>query len=454
MGKVRQNLLLGGGEASIPSGNAGHMNMSRANVVTATADLASGNSRAEWLVGRHAHPARRAKVRIIEGEGAKRLGREEKWELLSPFLTQHGREGIAYATLQAGMEYFIGEAGYIAYTSVQHPLFARQAKRIAFSDPICAPEDLPTLLRSFLARDGRAAFCVISEECAEVLRPMGFKVNCIGYEPQLPIQSYNTQGNWKELDLIKRARNEARREGITIREENGESLTFQEQELKALSAKWVSSKKINDREIWLYARRPIFGHEEDVRKFVAYDPEGRIAGFVFYDPMYRDGKVFGYSANIVRCDERRYGRLATAVHMVAAEKFKAEGKECLNLLLAPFANLEDGNFNDDWGAKLFFKLSARFGNQLYNFKGLSFHKSKYRGVVRPLYYASNSFLPSADIYLAFASAGLADGCLATFGKFLRGMLPAGRNGKAHPGRATSSAGEHRLPGLGQGLSAS
>jgi lysylphosphatidylglycerol synthetase-like protein (DUF2156 family) len=352
------------------------------------------------------------------------------------------------------MEYFIGEAGYIAYTSVQHPLFARQAKRIAFSDPICAPEDLPMLLRSFLARDGRGAFCVISEECAEVLRPMGFKVNCIGYEPLLPIQTYNTQGDWKELDLIKRARNEARREGITIREEDGASLNFHQQELKALSAKWISSKKINDREIWLYARRPIFGHEEDVRKFVAYDKEGRIAGFVFYDPMYRGGKVFGYSANIVRCDERRYGRLATAVHMAAAEKFKAEGKESLNLLLAPFANLDDGNFNDDWGAKLFFKLSARFGNQIYNFKGLSFHKSKYRGVERPLYYASNSFLPSADIYLAFASAGLTEGYLATLGKLIRGMLPAGRNGKPHPSQAKSTDREHRLPALGQSMGVS
>ena len=145
--------------------------------------------------------------------------------MLSPFLKQHGREGIAYATLQEGMDYFLTETGYIAYTRVRHPLLARHPKRIAFSDPICAPEDLPNLIRSFLARDPRAAFCVISEQCAEVLRPMGFKVNCIGYEPLIPIQTYNTQGNWKELDLIKRARNETRREGITIREEDEAGLS-------------------------------------------------------------------------------------------------------------------------------------------------------------------------------------------------------------------------------------
>ena len=155
------------------------MSRNRVNVLALTADWALGKPQDESLLARGSQTLRRAKVRIIEGEAANRLGQEEKWELLSPFLTQHGREGIAYATLQAGMEYFIGETGYIAYTRVQHPLIARRPKRIAFSDPICAPEDLPALLSGFLARDERAAFCVISEECAEVLRSMGFKVNCI-----------------------------------------------------------------------------------------------------------------------------------------------------------------------------------------------------------------------------------------------------------------------------------
>ena len=71
--------------------------------------------------------------------------------------------------------------------------------------------------------------------------------------------------------------------------------------------------------------------------------------------------------------------------MEAAEKFKTEGKEVLNLLLAPFVKLEMGKYNDDLGAKLFFKLSARFGNNIYNFQGLSFHKSKYRGMEKPSY---------------------------------------------------------------------
>jgi len=366
--------------------------------------------------------------RIITADAVKKLGREGKWEVLSPFLRRYGREALAYATLQEGMEYFLDDAGYIAYTSVRHPVFARKPKRITLSDPICAPEDLRGIIQRFLVQDRRAVFAVISEHCAEVLRPLGFKVNCIGCEPELPIQNYNTQGNWKELDLIKRARNEVRREGIVIREET--AATLNKQGLAAVSAKWISTKLINDREVWLYARRPVFDHEEDVRKFVAYDKEGRVVGFVFYDPMYQAGKVFGYSANIVRCDEQRYGRLATAVHMVAMETFKAEGKEVLNLLLSPFVKLNQGRYNDDFGSRIFFRLCERYGNNIYNFKGLSFHKSKYRGVDKPLYYASNSLWPSNDVYLAYHSCDVAQSYFLTLCQLVWGMVTAKNSAKA------------------------
>ncbi len=328
------------------------------------------------------------------------------------------------------MAYFVDECGYIAYTAVRHPIFARKPKRITLSDPICAPADLPKIIRNFLSVDRRAVFAVISERCAEVLRPLGFKANCIGCEPELPVQSYNSQGNWKELDLIKRARNEVKREGIVIREESAASLD--KQGLAQISAQWVSSKLINDREIWIYARRPVFDHEEGVRKFVAYDREGQVIGFVFYDPMYRDGRVFGYSANIVRCDERRYGRLATAIHMVALEKFKTEGAELLNLLLAPFVKMQLGKFNDDRVSSLFFKLCERYGNNIYNFRGLSFHKSKYRGVDKPIYYASNSLMPSNDVYLAYHSCDVAGSYFFTVLQLLRGMVTAQKASKADP----------------------
>jgi lysylphosphatidylglycerol synthetase-like protein (DUF2156 family) len=357
--------------------------------------------------------------RIVEAAAAQSLGPGEKWELLSPFLKRHGREALAYPTLQAGMEYFVDDCGYIAYVTARHPVFARQPKQIVFSDPVCAQQDYPKIIRHFLSTRPRAVFTCVSEPCAEVLHGMKFKVNCIGGEAELPIQTYNTKGNWKELDMIKRARNEAKREGITIREETIENVDHEQ--LAAVSSKWIGTKKVNDREIWIYARRPVLETEPDVRKFVAYDRAGRVAGFVFYDPMYRDGDAFGYAANIARGDEQRFGRLITAIHMAAMEQFKTEGRETLNLALAPFVKLDGGKFNDDWGAKKFFELSAKYGNSIYNFTGLAFHKSKYRGGEKFLYFASRSFWPANDIYLAFLSADITRSYFDTLGRLLWGV---------------------------------
>src|SRR4051794_18419093 len=89
-------------------------------------------------------------------------GQDEKWKRLSPFLTRHGRQALAYATLQEGMEHFIDDTGYIAYTSVRHPVFARNGKRIALGDPVCAPEDYATIVQRFLGECPSVAFAVIS----------------------------------------------------------------------------------------------------------------------------------------------------------------------------------------------------------------------------------------------------------------------------------------------------
>lgn len=369
--------------------------------------------------------------RTIAGAEAKALGPRQKWELLGSHLRKHGREALSYATLQAGMEYFLDDFGYIAFNTVTHPVFARRGRCIALSDPVCAPDDLPTLVGKFLQENPRAAFAVISEQCARTLRNLNFKVNCVGYEPELPIQTYNTKGNWKEFDLIKRARNEAKREGIIIREER-DIARLSRDRFDRITDKWIATKRVNDREIWLYARRPVYEPEEGVRKFVAYDKEGEVAGFVFYDPIFRDGRVAGYSANISRCDEKRFGRLATAIHMEAMEVFRPEGAEVLNLCLAPFVKLSEGKFNDDFGTRMFFEISERFGNNIYNFKGLSFHKSKYRGAEKSLYFASNNLLPTNDVYLAFLCSDITRSYFQTLGQLLLGIVGALRSRPAYP----------------------
>jgi len=114
------------------------------------------------------------------------------------------------------------------------------------------------------------------------------------------------------------------------------------------------------------------------------------------------------------------------LHMEAIDRFKTEGKEVLNLCLAPFAKLAEGKYNDDFGSKMFFQLSERFGDDIYNFKGLNFHKSKYRGSEKSLYFASNRMNPSMDVYLAFLSSDITRSYWSTFFRLLWGIITAFR----------------------------
>lgn len=367
----------------------------------------------------------------ILGNEAARLTRPEKWRIFGGHLQRNGREALSYATLQEGMEYFVHDLGFLAFTTAVHPVFARKPKRIVLADPVCTVEDLPALLDAFIAEHPRVVFAVVSEVCASHLRDRGFSANCVGYEPELPVQSYNTSGNWKELDMIKRARNEAKRNAVEIREVDISRVP--RDALERISQQWMHGKKVNDREIWVYARRPVYEPEPGVRKFVAHDRRGLPVGYVFYDPMFRNGEAYGYSANTVRCDERNYGRLATAIHMTAMEVFREEGAEVLNLCLCPFTDIGEGRYSDDLATRLFFQISRRYGGEIYNFEGLSFHKSKYRGRKKPIYYASNSPIPANDIYLAFLTSDIATSYWSTMGRLglgvIKGLLSSGRGAR-------------------------
>jgi lysylphosphatidylglycerol synthetase-like protein (DUF2156 family) len=347
------------------------------------------------------------------------------------FVKSDGSMAFSYATLQEGMHYYLDdERGFIAYVPIKHPVFARKTKRVVLSDPICRPERRSELIDSFLEDSkGNAIFTMISEPFSSELRGKGYKINCLGYEPEIPLGKdsdgkwlYNLDGNWKELDVIKRAINEAKKNNIKILEKPLQDVDLSQ--LTDLSNNWLANKSLN-REIWMYARPPIFRSEDGVRKFFAYDSQDSLVGFAFYDPMYRDGRVLGYSANIVRCDETKLKKLSVALNVTAARKFREEGVEKLNLCIAPFDKTEIGKFHDDLPTKQFIEFARKFGSRVYNFEGLSFYKGKYHSPGTPIYFGSNSLMPINDLYLGFLASRIASGYPKLIKDLLMGISDKG-----------------------------
>ncbi|MHC4392139.1 MAG: phosphatidylglycerol lysyltransferase domain-containing protein [Planctomycetota bacterium] len=364
-------------------------------------------------------------VRIYEGDEARALDAKARWDLLSPWLTRFGDGAFSYATLQSGLSYFVDdELGYLAYVVVRHRVFALRSKRIVLADPVCDPAAIPELVRRALVSNPRMALAPTTERCATALREIGFKANCLGYEPVLNMQTYDTNGNWRDLDVVRRARNEVRRRGLRIVEQDlGE---VNREALETISRRWLRGKPVNDREIWIYARQPRYEREEGVRAFTAWDAEGTLAGFACYDPMYEGGDVVGYSANISRCDEERYHKLSVAIHMTAIDKFREEGRQTLNLCIAPFDHVKQGAFNDDGLSRAFYWLLRNFGGRIYNFDGLSFYKGKLRGDEQPVYFVSNGLMPANDLYLAFLSSHIVRSYFGTLWRLFLGASSRAR----------------------------
>ena len=121
-------------------------------------------------------------------------------------------------------------------------------------------------------------------------------------------------------------------------------------------------------------------------------------------------------------DESKLKKLSVAINAIAGKKFQQEGKKVLNLCVSPFDKIEQGKFNEDFLVKKFIQIARNYGHRAYNFAGLSFYKSKYRGKEKQLYFASQSLIPLNDLYLGFLASGIANSYFGLIGKIMTGVV--------------------------------
>ncbi len=215
-------------------------------------------------------------------------------------------------------------------------------------------------------------------------------------------------------------------EAGTVVEEVGETGPFKA-ELEMVSREWLATKTVNDRELWFMVRKAVYEAEPDVRKFITRRG-GRITGFIFFDPMYRDGRIYGYSAGILRMGKRAHGGTLTLIIKEALKKFSEEGVQVLSLGLSPFFDVDDRGFRHSAVVKHAFRFLYESGDFLYPFKNLTFAKSRYGGgfkdglyrdgnvIKKKVYFAHRSRFPLRELYQASMIMGVVDGVIPAFKK--------------------------------------
>ncbi len=337
-------------------------------------------------------------------------------ERITEALKQYGSHPIAFSTLQDGMEYFQHGSGYIAFTKARFaPGFPKTT--FALGDPVCSDDDVEGIIESFVEEHPRTCFCqVFKPATAHALEAAGFYVNEFGIETTLPLQEYDFSGKSKQT--LRTTRNHvksSKRANISIAESSMAEVSTEA--IRKISDGWVNTKKTYENEITFLARQLPNQDEGDVRQFYAFDPNGEMVGFVFFDPIYRDSKVIGYSADILRDRPYEYEHpeqgkrplpgLLDAIVMDAAEQFKREGKEILALGFSPFYKVNDGG---EYSASSFTTWFCQFNyarmNHVYNYKGLSWHKERYKGNEGKVFFASRKKFSLLQIMTLYGACGL------------------------------------------------
>lgn len=303
------------------------------------------------------------------------------------YLMNYGVHPMAFSTMQSDMEYFdIPGVGYIAYARYWGMQFV-------LSDPICDAKHTEMMLDRFVQRFPNAVFAQVTKNVVDVLhRKHGFYGTQLGSEAKISLADWNLRGSKKQI--IRTAINQAKAQGVEVKEGPFDKQT------KKISESWIKTRKCKSNEIRFLIRPMLMDYKEGTRYFYAYQ-NGEAVGFVFFDPIYRDGKVVAYVPNISRaCASFKQG-LWYPMMVHAMEIFKAEGVEYMDMGLIPLMLSEEIESQESTALRLIQKKIYAWGNSLYNFKGLEFAKSRFQGEVVKTYTCHRNFLPGVAMLAMF-----------------------------------------------------
>ena len=309
------------------------------------------------------------------------------------FLRRYGTGSMAFSSLQPELKYFIDkELGYMAFIYLKDKVWAPKGFNVILGDPICKEENFDPLLDKYMEMVGKenTAFVHLSAAIASKLSARGIRVNQMGVEHMIDLPTFDVKLPGANFSHVRRWRNKSKKEGIEVREQPFE--TIDPSQFQAVNSNWLSRKGGSE---YIGLTRPLrVEDKKDVRYFWAFKDE-RLVGFAFFDPMYRDGKVYGYIHNIARLDDTCPNGTNDLIILTALEKLKEEGYQVLSLGLSPLAGIEDDKLACHKGISSILKFMFKHCEFVYPFQGNFFHKEKYRSRKEQTYLA---ILPDSSLY--------------------------------------------------------
>jgi lysylphosphatidylglycerol synthetase-like protein (DUF2156 family) len=325
-------------------------------------------------------PSREHVAREIGRTAPSAMSASPSFDRRLSLVRQHGTFTLAYtAAFDEGLEYFGSDDGFLAYKMVGGTAFV-------LADPVGPIESHEALISAFIRAKSDVCFCQVSYPTAKLLARMGLQVNGMGTDTRIELTNYKRR-------ILRRAFKRVADHGYVIRECAAASIGFDE--IKAVSERWRQTRTYKGREVCFLNRSIRLEDEVDVRKFYAFDRDGNLAAFSFYDPIYQDARVVGYSTSFKRRIPEADPLICSAILQSAIDTFRREGRKWLHFGLSPMADIDDKEFKHSAFISLSFGHAYRcplFNRFIYPLLGHATHKRDFGGLAEQTYLAFNTGL--------------------------------------------------------------
>jgi lysylphosphatidylglycerol synthetase-like protein (DUF2156 family) len=312
---------------------------------------------------------------------------------LQKLFKKHGNHSLAFSTFQDSLNYFIRSNGYIAYRQVKFPFFKQLI--LVLGDPVCTIQSRKKIISEFLINYPQAMFVHISKDIATILSELNFYINKIGNEHKLELKSFAP--TWNSYKFYKTSLNKLKQFSFKINEVQLKDCC--EKELESISKEWIKGKVRKNKQSGFLIKPLSFKENNLIRVFCAFDGVA-IIGYRFFYPIYNNNKIIAYLADGYRLKSNYPNELTYGLLEHALKTFRNESISYISLGLAPFSKMKT-HFKKNVISHILFMFLYNYGNRLFPFKGISFHKQLFTCSEDSIFIASRKKIPCLDLLAVY-----------------------------------------------------
>jgi phosphatidylglycerol lysyltransferase len=249
-----------------------------------------------------------------------------------------------------------------------------------------------------------AVFHGIDTTSASALTRLGWRTLPVAEDASFDPRDWTTKGSRKQD--VRTAVNKARRSGFTATWSSWQDLPVgTTRQIEAISEEWVADRELPEMGFTLGSLDEM--RDPAVRTLVAQDAEGTVLGVTSWLPSHREGRVVGWTLDVMRRRADAPNGVMEFLVASAAEEMREQGAERLGLSAAPLARTPGTGSTGD-GVETLLELVGGVLEPVYGFRSLLRFKRKFGPELEPLVLAYPDPVALPAIGVAVVRAYLPD----------------------------------------------